>query len=331
MYYSNIIRLIIRFYLYMSSLANSTLRQLRTFAAVAKHGSFSAAAAALHITQPAVSMQVRELETHCGIALHERVGRRIELTEAGREVAACGAAIDDQLRQTEERIAQMLGLVSGVLSLDAVSTAKYFAPALLAAFQQAFPAITVRFSVGNREEIVRRLAQNECDLVIMGRPPGAIDVHAEPFSPHPLVFVAASTHPLVKRRRVRLQQLVDEKLLIRETGSGTRAAMEELFASKGLSYTASMEVSSNETIKQAVIAGMGIAFLSAHTLGSELQTRRLRIIDTVGLPVMREWHVVHRANKRLSPIAAAFLEFLLDQGDGIISATVAHGGAQKNP
>ena len=195
-YYSIILLLIIIFNLYMGLPRNATLRQLKTFVAVAKHHSLSAAAAELHISQPAVSMQVRELETHCGIALYERVGRRIELTMAGQELAQCGRAINELLRQTDERFADMLGLKSGELRLDAVTTAKYFAPALLAAFQRIHPGITVRFSVANREEIARRLTRNESDLVIMGRPPDGLELQTIPFAPHPLVFVAGSDHAL---------------------------------------------------------------------------------------------------------------------------------------
>ena len=301
-----------------SSLHRATWRQLKTFVTVAKLGSVSEAAKELHITQPAVSMQLRDLESHCGIALYERIGRRIELTDAGREMANCGRAVAEQMRQTEELFAQMRGLKRGVLRLDTVSTAKYFAPSLLASFQQGHPDITIRFAVGNREDMVRHLSDNDCDLVIMGRPPNEIDVEAVPFASHPLVFVASSKHALARRRRIPLTALAAESLLIREPGSGTRAAMEELFATGGVTFTASMEVSSNETIKQAVLAGMGIAFLSAHTIASEVQTGRLVILKVVGMPVMRQWHVVHRAGKRLSPVATAFRAFVIERGQRII-------------
>ena len=179
------------------SLQKATLRQLNTFTTVARLGSLSAAARELHISQPAVSMQLRDLEEQCGVALYERAGRKIALTDAGLEIVKCGAAVCEHLRETEEKLADMLGLKTGLLRLDAVTTAKYFAPALLAAFQRQYEAISIRFSVGNREEITRRLSENECDLVIMGRPPKIKDVVAQPFAPHPLVFVAAASHPLV--------------------------------------------------------------------------------------------------------------------------------------
>jgi DNA-binding transcriptional LysR family regulator len=305
------------------SLRNATLRQLRVFGAVARNLSFTAAAKELHLTQPAVSMQVKELEDACGAPLVERIGRGIHLTEAGAELAACAAGVAEQLRQTEERLDALRGLKKGLLRLGAVSTAKYFAPALLAAFQRAHPGVTVRFTVGNREEMIESLASNDADLVIMGRPPRELDTVAEPFATNPLVVVAAPDHPLARRRRIPLKRLAEETFLIRERGSGTRAAMERVFGDRGVAYRAGMEVASNETIKQAVIAGMGIAFLSAHTMALELRTRKLVVLDVAGLPIVRQWFVIHLQTKRLAPVAAAFRQFLIDHGARIIAAAAA--------
>ena len=307
------------------SLRNATLRQLRVFGAVARNLSFTVAAKELHLTQPAVSMQVKELEDACGAPLVERTGRGIRLTEAGAELAACAAGVAEQLRQTEERLDALRGLKKGWLRLGAVSTAKYFAPALLAAFQRAHPGVTVRFTVGNREEMIESLASNDADLVIMGRPPRELDTVAEPFATNPLVVVAAPDHPLARRRRIPLKRLAEETFLIRERGSGTRAAMERVFGDRGVAYRAGMEVASNETIKQAVIAGMGIAFLSVHTMALELRTRKLVVLDVAGLPIVRQWFVIHLQTKRLAPVAAAFRQFLVDHGARIIAAAAAPG------
>lgn len=295
-----------------------SLRMLRVFAAVARHLSVTAAARELHLTQPAVSMQVKELERICGAPLFERLGRGIQLTEAGRELAACAANVTESLRETEERLDALRGLKKGLLKLGAVSTAKYFAPALLAAFMASRPGVTVRFSVGNREETIRHLAENEIDLAIMGRPPGGIETLAEPFARHPLIIIAAPSHPLAGKRRLPLKKLEGERFLIREEGSGTRASMEHVFAQAKLSYQVSMEMSSNETIKQAVSAGMGISFISKHTVGLELRAGKLVALDVAGLPVMRDWFVIHLRAKKLSPIAAAFKQFLLTGGAAII-------------
>ena len=305
-----------------SALRGVTLRQLRTFACVAQLGSFSAAARALHVTQPAVSMQIRELEQACGVALYERIGRRIGLTEAGREIARCAAGIVAELHQAEQYLGEIAGLTRGSLRLGAVSTAKYIAPALLAAFRREYPAVTVQLTVGNREDMVRLLAANDSDLIVMGRPPAGIDTVASVFARHPQIIVAPPDHPLARQVRIPLAQLATESFLIREPGSGTRAAFEALCAAHGLDCEPSMEASSNETIKQAVMAGMGIAFISAHTVGLELHTERLVALDVVGLPAVRDWYVIHLAAKRLSPVAQRFREFVLTRAERIIEETV---------
>ncbi len=300
-----------------------SLRQLTVFAEVARRLNITAAANALHLTQPAVTLQVKDLEESCGVPLLERVGRKIFLTEAGTEVAACAASVSENLRETQERLDALRGLKKGLLKIGAVSTAKYFAPSLLAAFTPSYPSVTIRFSVGNREETIRHLAENEVDLAIMGRPPREIETVAEPFAKHPLVIIAAPSHPLARKRRIPLEKLKGENFLIREEGSGTRASMERVFKEAQIAYQASMEVSSNETIKQAVIAGLGISFLSAHTVGLELKARKLVALQVAGLPVMRDWYVIYRKDKRLSPIAEAFRGFVLENGSKIIAQAVS--------
>ena len=304
------------------SLRHITLRQLAVFEALARHRSFSAAAKALHLTQPAVSMQIRQLEDAAGIALVERIGKRIDLTEAGEELARCARDVQARLKDTDDALATIRGLRGGTLDIAVVSTAKYFAPHLLAQFRKRHPEITLRLSVSNREAVVSALRENRTDLVIMGQAPPGLEVEAKVFARHPLVIIAALDHPLAKRKRLKLADLAQENLLIREPGSGTRSAMERFFAERGLRLRASTEMSSNETIKQAVMAGMGIAFLSLHTIGLELKARRLVTLPVEGTPVMRNWHVIHLARKRLSPIAQSFKAFLLDEGAALVRKTV---------
>ncbi len=291
---------------------NLTLRQLRVFAAVARNLSFTRAARELHLTQPAVSQQVKLLEEEVGLPLFEQIGRKVHLAPAGSEL----------LRQAGESLAALRGLKRGVLKLGAVSTAKYFAPSLLSAFKPAYPEVTIQFAVGNREEIIRQLAANEFDLVIMGRPPRELETVAEPFAKNPLVLIASPRHPLANKRRIKLSQLAGESFIIRESGSGTRASMERVFKERGVPIRVSMEVSSNETIKQAVMADMGISFISAHTVGLELAAGKLVILDVAGLPIVREWYVIHLRDKQLAPIPAAFRAFLLDNGACILQKAV---------
>ena len=300
----------------------ATLRQLRTFTEVARRLSFTAAAKALHLTQPAVSMQVRQLEQAAGLPLLEQFGRRVHLTDAGRELLRYAAGISDLLREAEDAMKALQGVGGGELSIAVTSTAKYFAPRLLAEFRRSHPEARLRLAVSNREAVVRELTDNTVDLAVMGRPPRGLDTEAAPFARHPIAIIAAPDHPLVGRKRLPLERLAGETFIIRERGSGTRAAMEHVFAERGFKAGETLEMSSNETIKQAVMAGMGIAFLSMHTIGLELRAGRLALLAVNGLPVMREWYVIHRRGKRLSPAAQAFKSFLLEQGAALIARAV---------
>lgn len=302
---------------------NATLRQLRTFAEVARRLSFTAAAKALHLTQPAVSMQVRQLEEAAGLPLLEQLGRRVHLTDAGRELLRYAGGIADLMREAEEAMKALQGIGGGELSIAVTSTAKYFAPRLLAEFRRRHPEVRLRLAVSNREAVVRALTDNAVDLAVMGRPPRGLDTDAAAFAKHPIAVIAAPDHPLAGRRRLPLEALAGETFIIRERGSGTRAAMEHVFAERSFRARETMEMSSNETIKQAVMAGMGIAFLSTHTIGLELRAGRLVLLAVSGLPVMREWYVIHRRGKRLSPAAQAFKSFLLEQGAALIERAVA--------
>ncbi len=301
---------------------NVTLRQLRTFTEVGRRLSFTAAAKALHLTQPAVSMQMRQLEVAAGLPLVEHLGKRLHLTDAGRELLRYAAQVSDLLREAGEAMQALQGVGGGELSIGVTSTAKYFAPSLLAEFRRGRPELRLRLAVSNREAVVRSLAENAVDLVIMGRPPRGLDTEAAPFARHPIAIIAAPGHPLAGRSRIAMNRLAGETFIIRERGSGTRAAMEHVFAARGFRARETLEMSSNETIKQAVMAGMGIAFLSMHTIGLELRAGRLATLPVTGLPVMREWYVIHRRGKRLSPAAQAFKAFLLERGADLIARAV---------
>ncbi len=315
------------------SLKNVTLRQLKVFEAVARHLSFSRAAEELHLTQPAVSMQVHGLEQLVELPLTEQIGKRIRLTAAGEELARQARLIARQLREGEEAIAAMKGAEAGRLLIGVVSTAKYFAPTLLAEFSRRHPRIELRLSVNNRGAIVRQLAENEIDLAIMGSPPRDLDTVDEVFSDHPLVFIAHPAHPLAARKRIEPAQLAEHQLLIRESGSGTRTTLERFLESQGVRAGETLEMGSNETIKQAVMAGMGIAFISEHTIGLERLVGRLAILPVSGTPLMRQWHLVHRREKRLLPAAEAFRQFMRDEAPRLIELQVGHAApaAVKRP
>jgi len=296
-----------------------TLRQLKVFEAVARHLSFSRAAEELHLTQPAVSMQVKQLEDQAGLPLTEMVGKKVYLTAAGDEVARHARRIAQQLREADEALDAIKGVRGGRLSIGVISTAKYFAPRLLAEFRRRKPGIELNLRVHNREIVVRQLADNEIDLAIMGQPPQEFSTVAEPFADHPLVIVAAPDHPLVGRKQVAPAQLKDETFLIREPGSGTRATMERYFADVGIAPPHVLEMVGNETIKQAVMAGLGLAFISAHTVSLECEVGRLVKLPVAGTPVVRRWFVVHRAEKELLPVANTFREFLLAEAASLMA------------
>lgn len=290
-----------------------TLRQLKVFEAAARHLNYTRAAEELHMTQPAVSMQVRQLEQSLGVGLFEQLGKRLYLTEAGREVLAYARAVTQQLDELEGVLNRLKGLSGGRLRISVATTANYFVPALLGAFLRRYSDITVTLDVTNRETLLRQLAENSVDLVIMGQPPPEADVEAEPFLDNPLVVVAPPDHALAKEKRIPLARLQEETFLVREPGSGTRSAMERFFAEHGIRIKTGMEVGSNEAIKQSVQAGLGLGLLSRATIDQELALGRLVVLDVEGLPILRHWYIVHRRGKRLTPAAQAFKDFLLQE------------------
>lgn len=295
-----------------------TLRQIDTFWEICRDLSVSSAATRLHITQPAVSMQLRQLEDAVGLPLTEHVGRRIKLTAVGEEFRQYASDAIAQLQTLDDVVNRAHGLRGGSVIVAIVSTAKYFVPMLLVHFRRKHPGITIKLLIDNREAIIGRLARNEIDLVIMGRSPDEIDCIAQPFATNPLGIVAAPEHPLSRRKRAPLSILKDELFVVRETGSGTRQAMDRFFAKHKMKLNVAMEMPSNETIKQAVMAGMGLSFLSVRTVRHELASGRLALLDIVGLPIMRDWYVTHLSNKRLSPAAVALRDFLLREGGPLV-------------
>lgn len=297
---------------------NATLRQLKVFETVARHLSFSRAAEELHLTQPAVSTQVRQLELHVGLPLFEQLGKRIYLTPAGTEMLHYSRCIIQQFREAEDAMAQLKGISGGRLNVAVISAGDYFFPRLLAEFMNRHESVTLNLAVHNREELLHQLAGNLTDLAVMVRPPEGMDTIAEAFAPHPYVIVAAPNHPLVGQRNIPLSDLAEEAFVSREKGSDTWNSMQEGFAGRLSNLRIAMEIKSTETIKQAVIANMGIAFLSAHTVGLELQAGKLAVLDIQGFPVMLNWYVVHRKNKRLPPVALAFKHFLMEEGATLI-------------
>ena len=281
--------------------------------------SVSRTAEKLHVTQPAVSMQMRLLEEAVGVPLFEQAGRKIRLTDAGQEFLRHAGAAIAQFKELDDAMAGRLGLQRGKMELAIVSTAKYFVPMLLVKFRQRYPDIEVVLHVHNREIITNMLARNEVDLVIMGRAPASIDCSATAFATNPLGIVSAPEHPLSRRRQAPLAILKGQEFVVREKGSGTRHSMERLFDEHGINPSIVMEMPSNETIKQAVMAGMGLSFLSLRTVRHELASGHLALLDIEGLPILRHWHVTHLRSKRLSPAASAFKSFLIEEAGPLVN------------
>ena len=300
---------------------NITFRQLRVFTEVAQQGSMARAAASLHLTPPAVSMQIKEIEGQVGLSLFDRQGRQLSLSTAGEYFLVHARRILANLKEAEHAMARFKRLEHGLLTIGIVSTAKYFVPQLLARFHEEHPGIDVRLRVvGNREQLVAMMQAGEVDLSVMGRPPKEIATRAEAFAAHPLVFVGPPGHPLVKVGHSPVSSLANYPFIVRERGSGTRTAMESFFAEHRCEPRITMEMSSNETIKQAVMAGMGLSFLSLHTIGLEVRSGLLHVLDIDGTPLMRMWNVVHLQAKLLSPAAEAFRYFIIERGEAHLLA-----------
>jgi LysR family transcriptional regulator, low CO2-responsive transcriptional regulator len=299
---------------------NATLRQLRVFASVARHLSFVRAAEELNLTAPAVSMQIKEFETEVGLPVFDRTSRQVSLTMVGEYMLAHTRRVLSAMRDAEDLVARFSGLQTGPLDVGMVSTAEYFLPRLLAQFRQEHSGIEIRLQVANnREQIVTLMQEGDIELAIMGRPPQGWPTRAEPFAMHPHVLVTSIDHPFTRMELVPARALAEEGFIVREPRSGTRAALDEYMRTYQMTPRVAMQMSSNEAIKQAVMAGMGISLLSLHTVGLEREHHLLATPETEGLPVMRRWHVVNNLAKTLSPAAEAFRYFILERGEAFLA------------
>lgn len=294
---------------------NLTLKQLRSTQAILKHGTIAAAAQALHLTPSAITIQLRQMEEEAGLLLFDRTSDGLRPTTAGHAFIDAAQMIEERLALLADEIDAIKGLKIGSLKLGVVSTAKYFAPRLMATFRKKHPDISIQLQIGNRAEIIAMLRNHELDIVLMGRPPRDLPLSATLFGDHPLVMIAAPDHPLAHKRDISKKEIAKEHFLIREPGSGTRISL-EIFLSEipGKLDDLGTEMASNETIKQAVMAGLGIAFISAHTIAMELEMGRLVVLDVRGMPIRREWFSVMRTDKSVSPAMQAFQTFLRTEG-----------------
>jgi LysR family transcriptional regulator, low CO2-responsive transcriptional regulator len=296
-------------------LIHATLHQLKVFEATARHGSFTRAAEELFLTQPTVSMQVKQLTKAVGLPLFEQVGKRLYLTDAGRELYATCQEIFQRLDQLEMTIADLKGMKQGKLRLAVITTTKYFMPRLLGPFCQRYPGIDVSLTVTNHERVIERLANNQDDLYVMSQLPDHLDIKSHAFLENPLVVIAPYDHPLVGEKNISLQRLVEEPFIMREPGSGTRGTFQGLLDSQKLMVKMRLELGSNEAIKQAVAGGLGLSVLSRHTLLPEAANSELAILDVEGFPISRQWYVVYLSGKQLSVVANTFLDYLCEAAE----------------
>lgn len=297
-----------------------TLRQLQCFSAVAKHLSYTKAADELHLTQPAVSMQIRQLESQAGLPVTEQLGKQIHLTEAGEEVYRYARSILQQVDEMDDVLDKLKGLSGGHLNIAAISSANYFAPKLLGTFHQRFEKVTVSINVTNQSAVLRQVLDNEVDMAIMGQPPEDPQIEATAFMDNPLIIVAAPEHRLANRKRIRLKELEDEVFLIREPGSGTRGAMERFFKQQKLKLSTGMGMGSLSAIKQGVQAGLGLGLIPRGAAELEMTHGRIVELKIKGLPIKRHWYVVMHKGKRLSAAAEAFRALLIEEAVDLLQA-----------
>ena len=300
---------------------NLTLKQLRAFSTLVRTKSVTKSAAILHVTPPAITTQLRILEEEVGLPLINRSGKTFRLTQAGVEVLAAASRINSALAECAAAIEGMDSGARGKVTVGVVSTAKYFAPKAIAEFARRNQEVDVELIVGNRREIVEAIDDYKVDCAIMGRPPEEQGINRTIIGDHPHIVIAPPDHPLRDNKRITLNRLLNENLMVREYGSGTRLLFESMFAELGIPITENtfgMEVWSNETIKQSVMAGLGVSFLSAHAVSRELQDGLLIALDVVGMPRMRQWFVVRQHDKRMMPAAIKFYEFMLNNGQDFL-------------
>ncbi|CAA6827446.1 MAG: RuBisCO operon transcriptional regulator CbbR [uncultured Thiotrichaceae bacterium] len=294
-----------------------TLKQIQIFDTVVRYKSHTRAATELHMTQPAVSMQMKQMELLLDVQLFERHGKSISLTKDAEELRKYSADIIRSYRAMMDQVNVLKGSEQGTLIVSVTTTANYFATRILAAFSKMHPEIKISLDVTNRRKILTQLERNEPDQVIMGEPPDNLDLGSEVFLDNPLVIIAPPDHVLCKEKNIALHRLLQEKFVLREKGSGTRAAIERHM--EGFKdCTSSLEMSSNEAIKHAVAAGFGLGVVSKHTISMELQNNYLKILNVEGFPINRHWHLVTRKGKVVSPVAQSFRQFLLKEAQNFV-------------
>ncbi|WP_342618346.1 LysR family transcriptional regulator [Rhodoferax sp. GW822-FHT02A01] len=292
---------------------NITFRQLRLFLALADTGSVSAAAKAMHVTQPTASMQLKEVAQSVGLPLYEVVGKKIYLTDVGKELATTARAVAQAWDGFAQNVDAIKGLSRGKLRVAVVSTAKYFMPRLIGSFCTRHPEIDVSLQILNRDGVVQRLRENLDDLYIMSMPPVDMDLGDEVFMPNPIVVIASTTDPLTKRKQVPLQALAERRFILREKGSGTRMAGDQFFRKQKFRPDVRLELGSNEAVKESVAGGLGVGLVSRHALHGLQKEHGVRVIDIEGFPLTSAWHIVHPASKKLSPLALAFKQHVLKE------------------
>ncbi len=295
-----------------------TFKQLKIFSTVAELQSYTEAAKVLFLTQPAVSMQIKQLEEYVGMPLFERVGKQVVLTEAGQELLVYAESIAQQMDEAKLMLEELKGVKRGRLHLTMASTANYFAPQLIAAFKRQYPKAEITLDVTNRSGLVQAVEHNHTDMAIMGKPPAGHQLQGIPFMDNPLVVIASPKHPMVFKQPIPLQDLADEPFIVREPDSGTRIATERFFNQHGLELIAGMEMNRSEAIKQAVMAELGLGIVSLHTIEMELALKRLVVLEVEDFPIMRQWHIVYRKGKRFAAIPEAFKAFVLEQAEDLL-------------
>jgi DNA-binding transcriptional LysR family regulator len=295
----------------------STLHQLKVFETAARLSSITRAAEELSLTQPTVSMQIKQLTKNIGLPLFEQVGKRLYLTEAGQELFATCNQIFDRLSQFEMKVADLQGMKKGRLKLSAITTTKYFMPRALAPFCQMYPGIDIALEITNHERILERLGDNQDDLYIMSQIPDHSDVACYPFLENPLVVLAPRNHPLAHEKNIPIERLQNEQFIMRERGSGTRASVEKLLDEHGVSVKVKLELGGNEAVKQAISVGFGISVLSQHTFTPETAASGLTILDVQHFPIKRNWYIVYPSGKQLSIVASTFFDFLQQEAQSI--------------
>ena len=303
---------------------HSTLRQLEVFEAIARLKSFTRAAEELFLTQPTVSMQIKKLTKEIGLPLFEQIGKKIYLTDAGKELYQTCLGIFEHFSRFEMIASDMKGMKSGKLRLAVVTTAKYFTPRLLGMFCQKYPGIDVVLKVTNRECVLERLTSNQDDLYVLGQVPNSANAVSEVFLDNPLIVLAAMDHPLANEKKITIDRICDEPFIMREPGSGTRLATERFFLEHNKKIKIRMELGSNEAIKQAVIGGLGIAILSRHTLALDATLGQLTVLDVKEFPINRYWYFAYPSGKQLSIVAQAFLEYLKQAPEFLRNLSVPH-------